>query len=434
MVTIEILDGDFDKYSFSRSNSILGRMYDNESEFIKVKIPESESSSVCTMIVTHEDEVIDHVTVNNDIEIPVRSNLSKFQNVCIGFSFSRANGYIKNSEMKLFSFLRAQKPDDDFVPVEPQQKLNLDHLIGQGFIKAELEGTMLNFYNINGGIVNSIDIASFFTGGVNSDFAQDDEAKADYIKNKSTKYLVNEGADGTSPYATEQYVQDNGGKIDTITINGDATIIDDKKNVDIKVATKTSELANDGDGTSNFATEDYVAKNGGKIDTITINGEATEIDDKKNVNITMPTKLSELLNDKDFIDTTVTNLINYYSKTEIKNLLDGINTLKTSVVTQLPTADISEQTIYMLSKTDSSSSDYYDEYMYISGKWEMIGTTKVDLSNYYTIAQIDEKLALKVNTTDDRLKTTDKTIVGAINEVYDAIINASGELDDILGV
>ena len=162
--------------------------------------------------------------------------------------------------------------------------------------------------------------------------------------------------------------------------------------------------------------------------------KATEIDDKKNVNITMPTKLSELSNDKDFIDTTVTNLINYYSKTEIKNLLDGINTLKTSVVTQLPTADISEQTIYMLSKTDSSSSDYYDEYMYISGKWEMIGTTKVDLSNYYTIAQIDEKLALKVNTTDDRLKTTDKTIVGAINEVYDAIINASGELDDILGV
>ena len=34
-----------------------------------------------------------------------------------------------------------------------------------------------------------------------------------------------------------------------------------------------------------------------------------------------------------------------------------------------------------------------DEYVYINGDWECIGTTAMDLSNYYTKEEIDAKLA-----------------------------------------
>lgn len=70
----------------------------------------------------------------------------------------------------------------------------------------------------------------------------------------------------------------------------------------VTVYTKTSELTNDGDGSSAFATQSYVDTNGGKIDTIKVNGTAQAITDKS-VNITIPTKLSEFTNDKGYLTT-----------------------------------------------------------------------------------------------------------------------------------
>ncbi len=55
----------------------------------------------------------------------------------------------------------------------------------------------------------------------------------------------------------KDYVDTYGGKIDTVSVNNiQQTIIN--KNVDITVPTKTSDLTNDGNGSSNFATENFV--------------------------------------------------------------------------------------------------------------------------------------------------------------------------------
>lgn len=56
---------------------------------------------------------------------------------------------------------------------------------------------------------------------------------------------------------------------------------------DVKVPTKTSDLLNDGDGSkdSKFATEQYVSENGGKINSISVNGVPQEIDGDKNINL-----------------------------------------------------------------------------------------------------------------------------------------------------
>ena len=176
-------------------------------------------------------------------------------------------------------------------------------------------------------------------------------------------------------------------KIDSISVNGTTQTITNK-NVDITVPTKTSDLTNDGDGTSNFATESYVDTNGGKIDVIKVNGTAQTITNKE-VDLTIPTKVSDLTNDSGFITNTVNNLTNYYlksetyTKTEVDNAISAISTLDIQVVQTLPTQDISSTTIYLVPKSTSATNNSYDEYIYTNNAWEKIGSTDVDLSNYW---------------------------------------------------
>lgn len=46
--------------------------------------------------------------------------------------------------------------------------------------------------------------------------------------------------------------------------------------------------------------------------------------------------------------------------------------LKRAVVQELPSSDIDENTLYMV---PAQSGDHYEEYMYINGAWDMVGTT-----------------------------------------------------------
>ena len=78
------------------------------------------------------------------------------------------------------------------------------------------------------------------------------------------------------------------------TVNELSGAIDNKANTS-DIPTKTSELEND----SNYATQTYVQENGGKIDTISVNGVDQVINNKK-VNISIPTKTSQLENDSGF--------------------------------------------------------------------------------------------------------------------------------------
>lgn len=165
-----------------------------------------------------------------------------------------------------------------------------------------------------------------------------------------------------------------------------------------EIPTKTSDLTNDGDGDSSFATEEYVDLNGGKIDVIKVNDSALPITNKSvNIDLTpyaldsdIPTALSDLTNDEGFITQTVNNLANYYLKTEtytkaeVDNLIGQIATIDIQVVQTLPTEDISTSTIYLVPKSSAGTQDIYDEYIYTNNAWEKIGSTAVDLTNYWT--------------------------------------------------
>ena len=111
----------------------------------------------------------------------------------------------------------------------------------------------------------------------------------------------------------------------------------------------------------------------------------------------LPTKVSDLTNDSGFITNTVNNLTNYYTKTntytksEVDSLIGSVSSLDIQIVQTLPTRDISASTIYLVPKT-ASTNDNYDEYIYVNNAWEHIGSTEVDLSNYYTKTQTDNLL------------------------------------------
>ena len=181
---------------------------------------------------------------------------------------------------------------------------------------------------------------------------------ANIIVPTDTSDLTNDG-DGQSPFATEDYVDLNGGKIDTIEVNGTAQPIVNKT-VDITVPTKTSDLTNDGDGNSAYVETDDLAtvatsgdyddlvnkptiptvndatltiqKNGTDVATFTANSSTDQT-----ANITVPTDTADLTNSAGFI--TSSALSNYYTKSETYNQ-NEVNTLINSLSIPTKTSDL----------------------------------------------------------------------------------------------
>ena len=59
----------------------------------------------------------------------------------------------------------------------------------------------------------------------------------------------------------------------------------------------------------------------------------------------------------------------------------GVSTFRAEIVNSLPSTGASN-ILYLVAKTSSESGNIYDEYLYIGGAWELIGSTGMDLSGY----------------------------------------------------
>lgn len=99
----------------------------------------------------------------------------------------------------------------------------------------------------------------------------------------------------------------------------------------------------------------------------------------------IPTKISELSNDKGFVDKMVSDLENYYlksetyTKDEIDNKLSLVPRFSVKVVQTLPTENISETTVYLVPSGEDEYS-LYTEYINVDGLWEILGTQKYAFS------------------------------------------------------
>lgn len=129
----------------------------------------------------------------------------------------------------------------------------------------------------------------------------------------------------------------------------------------------------------------------------------------------IPTKLSELQNDssyvqdsnyvhtdnnfttsyKDKLDDTYQKNEVYtkeesYSKSEVDNKIASIVTTTFEVVDQLP--EHGESNVIYLVPSEQAADNEYEEYIWVNNNWELIGTTRVDLTPYYTSEQVDQLL------------------------------------------
>lgn len=138
---------------------------------------------------------------------------------------------------------------------------------------------------------------------------------------------------------------------------------------------------------------------------------------------TVPVNISELNNDENYIKNTVDNLVHYYNKantytkTEVNGLISNIQKLTSQIVDALPTENIDSSVIYLIKIADTSA---YMQHMYINGAWAELGSTQVDLSDYYKKTEIDTKL-------DDK---ADKTALPTVPTLVSAFTNDAGYMTE----
>lgn len=73
-----------------------------------------------------------------------------------------------------------------------------------------------------------------------------------------------------------------------------------------------------------------------------------------------------------------------YTKAEIDEMISQLKQFNMEVVDALPVTDIQLNCIYFVRKQPVGTDSCY-EYIYVDGKWEFIGSTEIDLTNYWTI-------------------------------------------------
>ena len=82
----------------------------------------------------------------------------------------------------------------------------------------------------------------------------------------------------------------------------------------------------------------------------------------------------------------------YYTKSAVDTLVATIPTFNIKVVSSLPTENISDTTIYLLTKSSSGGVVTYEMWIHSEGEWKSLGTQSIDLSTYAKIEYVDTSI------------------------------------------
>lgn len=113
------------------------------------------------------------------------------------------------------------------------------------------------------------------------------------------------------------------------------------------------------------------------------------------------------------------------SKKYTDDKISEIVSFRIIIVNELPPLETADpHVIYFVPRTNpTGEADFYYEYMIIDHKWEVIGSTELDLSNYWTI---DETKAY-IESKEYILPKATKTTLGGVKIDGDSIlINSEG--------
>lgn len=93
------------------------------------------------------------------------------------------------------------------------------------------------------------------------------------------------------------------------------------------------------------------------------------------------------------------DLTNYYTKPEVIELLENLDSISMRVVTELP--DVGEKNVIYLIKVQPEPGEpdkhIYNQWLYSQSTWYNIGTTEIDLSNYYTKTEANNRFNNKLS-------------------------------------
>ena len=144
------------------------------------------------------------------------------------------------------------------------------------------------------------------------------------------------------------------------------------------------------DGKQNLLTFD-AAPTAGSNNPVRSSGIKTALDLKQDV-LTIDPTISDSSTNPVQNKAIALKLSDYYTKDQIDAIVAALDTLSLEPVEQLPTEDISTTTIYLL---ETETPGTYEQYLYLNNTWVLLGSTDVDLSNYYNKSQVDTLLLTK---------------------------------------
>ena len=164
--------------------------------------------------------------------------------------------------------------------------------------------------------------------------------------------------------------------------------------------------------------------------TLTINSDKTTTSDNHDL-----ATLNDIPDVSDFITSSVNNLLNYYlksetyTKTEVNNLIGSITTISFEVAQTKP-LNPQSNIIYLIPKNPAEQDDIYNEWIYVNNNWELIGTTEIDLSNYYTKSEIDQIMAETSEDISTLLEQIVQQIIESIPTKTSELTNDNGFIDN----
>ena len=71
----------------------------------------------------------------------------------------------------------------------------------------------------------------------------------------------------------------------------------------------------------------------------------------------------------------------------VTNAIADISGFHAEIVSKLPETG-KTNILYLVAKSSAASGDGYDEYLYINGAWERVGSTDIDLSGYVQASEM----------------------------------------------
>lgn len=111
------------------------------------------------------------------------------------------------------------------------------------------------------------------------------------------------------------------------------------------------------------------------------------------------------------------------SKMYTDTAIQDIKQFNVILVDTLPVENIQTNAIYFVPMSSSEENNGYFEYMFINGAWEYIGSTQIELSDYYTKKEVEEYIA---NNKYVLPQASDTTLGGVKVDNTSIIINEDG--------